>query len=411
MMLQVAAGQRISVKDIGAVGDGIADDTAALNEAVRVACSSGQELYLPAGTYRTQPLNTANGCDMTVYGDGPSDSVITLADPVSPGSAGGQSQPIPGILVFSGYGHNVYIHDIGLDGRHVRATGIILDLMNAVTISNVTVRNFGTPGYAEGHGRSLDGIYLSSISAVEISHCISTGNERDGIETQAVHVLTIDGCILSGNGRMGAVAEERVDDGADGPLLVRFTDNIVTDNGSGGLDIETAAGLDPVNGYIHGNYVANCGNDAWGYGWGIVLGRNAFGEISGNMVKGFSTTGGAVGFRSALVAGENAGTVNITGNIVAGAGERGVNVNGSGNVVNVTGNEISAAAQDGVNIYNVVSASIVNNVIHDNAGYGVYLSLSPDSRITNNVLVKNAHPIGVVSSPNTVTDPNTTDGV
>jgi parallel beta-helix repeat protein len=129
------------------------------------------------------------------------------------------------------------------------------------------------------------------------------------------------------------------------------------------------------------------------------------------MVKDFSTTGGAVGFRSALVAGENPGTVNITGNIVAGAGERGVNVNGSGNVVNVTGNEISAAAQDGVNIYNVVSASIVNNVIHDNAGYGVYLSLSPNSRITNNVLVKNAHPIGVVSSPNTVTDPNTTDGV
>ena len=46
--------QYVSVKDFGAVGDGITDDT----DAVKEACKSGYALYWPAGTYLiTQPIN------------------------------------------------------------------------------------------------------------------------------------------------------------------------------------------------------------------------------------------------------------------------------------------------------------------------------------------------------------------
>ena len=45
----------ISVKDFGAVGDGIADDTAALQNAIS-CCPSGGRVQVPAGTYLIRPL-------------------------------------------------------------------------------------------------------------------------------------------------------------------------------------------------------------------------------------------------------------------------------------------------------------------------------------------------------------------
>ena len=39
----------LSVKDYGAVGDGVADDAAALNRAVAAAINQSRTLYFPAG--------------------------------------------------------------------------------------------------------------------------------------------------------------------------------------------------------------------------------------------------------------------------------------------------------------------------------------------------------------------------
>lgn len=49
-------GAAVNVLDYGAVGDGVADDTAALNAALAVAVANNRCLYIPAGTY----LATAN---------------------------------------------------------------------------------------------------------------------------------------------------------------------------------------------------------------------------------------------------------------------------------------------------------------------------------------------------------------
>ena len=42
----------VSVKDFGAVGDGVADDTAAIQAGIDLACQYGGCVYLPAGTYK-----------------------------------------------------------------------------------------------------------------------------------------------------------------------------------------------------------------------------------------------------------------------------------------------------------------------------------------------------------------------
>ena len=50
-ILWPADGMIVNVKDLGAKGDGVSDDTAALNAAIKQGCGKMSVLYFPAGTY------------------------------------------------------------------------------------------------------------------------------------------------------------------------------------------------------------------------------------------------------------------------------------------------------------------------------------------------------------------------
>jgi len=49
--VQAKLRESVSVKDFGAVGNGIANDTTALQAAITYAVSNGKALYIPSGTY------------------------------------------------------------------------------------------------------------------------------------------------------------------------------------------------------------------------------------------------------------------------------------------------------------------------------------------------------------------------
>jgi hypothetical protein len=58
----------VSVKDFGAVGDGVADDTTAIQNAFNAAGAANRSLFFPSGDYRvTAPINTPNFC--TIFGE------------------------------------------------------------------------------------------------------------------------------------------------------------------------------------------------------------------------------------------------------------------------------------------------------------------------------------------------------
>lgn len=63
--------QTVSVKDFGAVGDGVTDDTAAIQAAIDAAQSSGAVLVVPAGVFKvTATLTPDNTKPLTLCGEG-----------------------------------------------------------------------------------------------------------------------------------------------------------------------------------------------------------------------------------------------------------------------------------------------------------------------------------------------------
>ena len=73
---KVKLNDTVSVKDFGAVGDGVTDDTAAI-QAAYAAMPSRSSLYFPSGTYRTTAQLTFAGAKRpALFGDGPEQSII-----------------------------------------------------------------------------------------------------------------------------------------------------------------------------------------------------------------------------------------------------------------------------------------------------------------------------------------------
>lgn len=74
--------ESVSVKDFGAVGDGVADDTAAIQAAI----NANAAVYIPAGTYKINSTIVASYAKKqgpAIYGDGPNTSKLVPTGAVS----------------------------------------------------------------------------------------------------------------------------------------------------------------------------------------------------------------------------------------------------------------------------------------------------------------------------------------
>jgi hypothetical protein len=153
----------VSVKDFGAVGDGVADDTAAIQAAIAQA-GNGGSVFFPAGTYRT--TSTTDGSNRTLFGVGEAsvikpDAAVTVCILLD-SDANGET----------GFAWSTEVRSLFLEGDNTSgATGIFVGQTVTTAnylIDNVTVNRFAGAG---GFGiKVVESVYCK-IQNCEIARC------------------------------------------------------------------------------------------------------------------------------------------------------------------------------------------------------------------------------------------------
>lgn len=129
-------GSVANVQGYGAVGDGVTDDTAAINLAI-VACKlSHRALYFPAGTYLVTSALTAIAGQLMVFGDGRQSSTI-LFRPTANAACFTFSNGASQVL-------NCFMRDLGIKSDDTTHVKVAIDLYDLTTCGFSNIYIYGT---------------------------------------------------------------------------------------------------------------------------------------------------------------------------------------------------------------------------------------------------------------------------
>jgi hypothetical protein len=290
--LQFPAGFMTSVKDYGAVGNGITDDTAAIQAALADGRGNASAeyngvpkgLYFPPGTYLVRKTLEWNGCCVTLQGAGPGASVIRLA-PSSGGygsattakavlsTPGGNSSFRQNIwdLGFSiGKGNpgavaidyvsnnNGSIHDVSIvseDGQGSSGIALTRHYPGPLMIKNVFIHGFqfGINTAAYEYGATIESLTLEDQTVAGINNVQQTISIRGLKSTNTVPALV-------NNGGFAILIGARLMSGSKTTQAIQTNSNVylrsvsVTGYGATVHDTSTGAAKDTIG--TIGEYVS-----------------------------------------------------------------------------------------------------------------------------------------------------------
>ena len=206
-----------SVTDYGAVGDGVTDDTVAIQAAITAAATAGGgDLVFPANTYCiTGPLYVRSG--VRLFGEGYGDASSSASQPDAPATAikwtGVDSGTDPMILVKATTGSE-YVYGAGVDGIALLGNndaydGIVLSSARHCYVGKVWIERVRHHGMRIDNGNSV----LSSANYLEKINYIAGSDiacaDSCGLviradpalpSTTATHIDNLIASVVDGNG-------------------------------------------------------------------------------------------------------------------------------------------------------------------------------------------------------------------
>ena len=273
--LQAKLDNFVSVLDFGATGDGVTDDTDAINRAlfqlfcVQTNTTIRRSLYFPGGTYRiTNSINVPTFAKL--FGDGPASSIIEM-DVAGDSSFGAYSMRTADSLQQTGVNigsnsatapRDITIEDLSFYTREVTDI-MLIDRAEGVSINNVNFKSSlaSAPANASDDfaGIRFDSTLANTCKQIEINNChfsfltygIITYENIQGVTVQNSQFNSLYQGILLGTGTP--------DNG--GPEGVRIVQNLFNEVAKQGISIGAVAFN--VSAY---NIFLDVGNDYLGAG-------------------------------------------------------------------------------------------------------------------------------------------------
>lgn len=267
-----------NVQNFGAKGDGITDDTAAIQSAIDAAAAAGGgQVYMPTGTYIVSGgEEPSDGCLMLksnvyLYGDGMGATTVKVAD--------GSDTKITGVIR-SAYGeetHDFGVSNLTIDGNRDSTTGKIDGWFNGyipgeegydsnVTLDSVEIKDCSGYGFdpheqtvnmviknSVSHGNGLDGFVADFLSDSTFENNVAYDNDRHGFNVvTSTHDFTLTNNIAYNNGGNGIVVQRGSED-IPSPSNITITGGEVYGNGAEGVLIKMSSEVTVSGVDIHDN--------------------------------------------------------------------------------------------------------------------------------------------------------------
>ncbi|WP_432890021.1 glycosyl hydrolase family 28-related protein [Kribbella sp. CA-245084] len=360
--------RQVDVRDFGAKGNGVADDTGAFRAALAALPAIGGVIFVPAGKYLLKPDARHQSFRDTKIEH---HFAVAERDNVHLAGSGDGSE-----ILFDSPDHQGirFISTTGCSIKSLKLTAVrqpelrhnrsLLDLSGAqqCAVSDLTV-----------DGASGANLLIDSCRLVLVSNVRSTRSNNYGIQVEAGRQILVTGCTVTGNrdggiqvGWQGTIYREA--------QQVRIVGNTVADVAEGGgICISSGSEVRVSNNTISGT------SQAAVYLYGRAPSFPIFSvTIEGNTIsqacsRGLTYTPGAISIHSIRETQDTTqGSVTVTGNSIADSPFSGVWVGGQcpiGKVLTVlnrltiTGNTFSGLGGQNVLIFDDQKAKIANLIV------------------------------------------------
>lgn len=189
---RMVAGAPVNVLDFGAVGDGVTDDTAAIQAAIDDMIANRRGiLFFPKGIYKitsTIAYDTSNtGLELTLQGDGIGSTFISVAADVHGFAPSGYLNTIKDMQISCTVGsstkYGIKCYGVGNSGRR--------------KLENLEITGFYHAVYHNGGFDQLE------VANCNLSANISSGFYIDVDDASSSALLNITSCIMNDNGDHG----------------------------------------------------------------------------------------------------------------------------------------------------------------------------------------------------------------